>query len=49
MLQDIPSVTAAPGRVYVCKSQREKKKKNLLIIMANANVVIVKAVSTFSL
>lgn len=48
MLHDIPSVTAVLGRVYECKSQR-KKKKNLLIIMANANVVIVKAMSTFSL
>lgn len=46
MLQAIPSVTTALGRVYACKSQR---KKNLLIIMANANVAIVKAVSTFSL
>lgn len=48
MLQAIPSVIAALGRIYACKSQRGKKK-NLLIIMANANVAIVKAVSTFSL
>lgn len=47
MLQAIPSVITALGRIYACKSQR--KKKNLLIIMANANVAIVKAVSTFSL
>jgi len=47
MLQAIPSVTTALGRVYACKSQR--KKKNLLIITANANVATVKAMSTFSL
>lgn len=49
MLQAIPSVIAALGKIYACKSQRKKKKKNLLIIMANANVAVVKAVSTFSL
>jgi len=34
---------------YMYVNHKVKKKKNLLIIMANANVVIVKAVSTFSL